>query len=84
MIFIILLIIRNIRKTKDGQVVGTYFILYGVLRFFIESSRTDSLMLFNFKIAQIISIILVLFGLYLFISAIIRRENDKQEMGYNT
>ena len=83
-IFIILIIIRNRKKIKSGQVVGTYFILYGILRYFIESSRTDSLMLFNFKIAQIISIILVLLGLYLFISAFIRSKNDKQEMGHNT
>ena len=82
-IFIILLIIRNRKKIKDGQVIGTYFILYGVLRYFIESSRTDSLMLFSFKIAQIISILLVIFGLYLFTSAFIRSKNDKQKMGHS-
>ena len=36
---------------------------YSVVRFFIESMRTDSLMLGGFKVAQIVSIILFLIGL---------------------
>lgn len=36
---------------------------YSVVRFLIESMRTDSLMLGGFKVAQIISIILFLIGL---------------------
>ena len=81
-IFIILLLIRN--KSKDGQVVGIYFVLYGIVRFLIESLRTDSLMIFNFKVAQVVSIILILIGLYLLIKPYIRSRNDKQEMGYNS
>ena len=40
---------------------------YSVGRFFIESLRTDSLMLGNIKVAQLVSIIMILIGLYLFI-----------------
>ena len=83
-IFIILLIIRNKKSIKDGQVVGTYFIFYGIVRFFIESLRTDSLMIFNFKTAQIISIIMIIIGIYLIIRPYIRRSYDKQKMGHST
>ena len=81
-IFIILLIIRN--RTKNGQVTGVYFILYGIIRFLIESLRTDSLMFLNLKIAQIISILMILIGMYLFIRPYIRSKNDKQKVGHNT
>lgn len=36
---------------------------YGLGRFVIESMRTDSLMLGGFKIAQIVSVIMILVGL---------------------
>lgn len=66
-IFIILIVYRNTKIKKEGQIVGIYFILYGIIRFLIESLRTDSLMFFNFKVAQIISIIMIIIGLVLFI-----------------
>lgn len=70
-IFIILMIIRNNRHIKGGQVTSIYLIGYGVIRFFIESLRQDSLMLFDLKIAQIVSIIMIIIGLILFIKPII-------------
>ena len=76
-IFIVLLFIRNRKNIKNGQVVSVYFILYGIIRFLIESLRTDSLMLFNLKIAQIVSILMILMGLYLLIKPYIRSKNDK-------
>ena len=36
---------------------------YGLGRFIIEAMRTDSLMLGGFKIAQIVSVIMILTGL---------------------
>ena len=77
LIFILLISIRNIKKIKNGQIISLYFILYGILRFFIESLRTDSLMFMNLKMAQIISIIMILGGLFLFIKPYIRSKNDK-------
>ncbi|MDD3048786.1 MAG: prolipoprotein diacylglyceryl transferase [Bacilli bacterium] len=65
--FIILLLIRKYKYLKLGQLTGLYFMWYSVGRFFIESLRTDSLMLFNFKFAQIISIILFIVGFILMI-----------------
>lgn len=73
-IFIILIIIRNKDKIKNGQVVSIYLILYGIIRFLIEGLRTDSLMFFNLRIAQIVSGIMILIGLYLFIRPYIKKK----------
>lgn len=57
LIFIILMILQNKRKFR-GQITYIYLILYSFARFFIENIRIDSLMLFNFRISQILSIII--------------------------
>ncbi len=82
-IFIILMIIRNRKFIKDGQVVSIYLFLYGIERFFVEGLRTDSLMFFNLRIAQIVSILMVLLGIYLFIRPYIRGSYDKQKVGHS-
>ena len=69
-IFIILIILRNKKSTKIGIITSIYFILYGLVRFFIEGLRTDSLMLFNIKVAQLISIIMILIGIYIIIKSL--------------
>lgn len=74
--FIILLIIRRYKKIKNGQVTATYFIIYGIGRFFVESLRTDSLMFLNLKVAQIISIIMVLTGIILWIVTQKKQKNN--------
>ena len=56
-IFVILFTKKNNRK-YTGQLTYLYFFLYGLVRAFIEGLRTDSLMLGNFRISQILSIIL--------------------------
>ncbi|MBR0427622.1 MAG: prolipoprotein diacylglyceryl transferase [Clostridia bacterium] len=56
-IFVILFAKKDKRKYA-GQLTYIYFFLYGIIRAFIEGLRTDSLMLGNFKISQILSIIL--------------------------
>ncbi len=61
--FIIVLFIRRGKYTKVGMPTSFYLMYYSVVRFFIESMRTDSLMLGGFKVAQIVSIILFLIGL---------------------
>lgn len=53
---IVLMIMQRKRKYR-GQILLLYCMLYGVIRFFIESLRTDSLMFWNFRISQILSII---------------------------
>lgn len=61
--FIVLLFIRRGKYIKVGTLTASYLIIYGVLRFFIEMSRTDALMIGGFKIAQIVSVIMLLVGL---------------------
>ena len=43
------------KKKLDGEVFFLYMILYGFGRFFIESLRTDSLMLGNLRISQVLA-----------------------------
>ena len=61
--FIIILIIRRLKITKVGQPTAVYLMWYGLGRFFIEMMRTDSLMLGGFKVAQIVSVIMIIIGL---------------------
>ena len=71
---IILLIIRKNKNIKNGMLLSIYLMWYSLVRFFIESMRTDSLMLFSLKMAQVISIILFILGLILFIYSF--KKND--------
>lgn len=61
--FVILLIIRRGKYNKVGTMSASYLLIYGITRFFIEMSRTDALMLGGFKVAQIMSVIMILVGL---------------------
>lgn len=70
--FIVITIFRKRKYTKVGQTTGLYLIWYGVLRFFIEALRTDSLMFLGFKVAQIVSIIMVIVGIIIFIIGTIK------------
>lgn len=62
--FILIMIISNKTK-KIGIPTSFYLIWYGILRFIIEIFRTDSLMLFNIKIACLISIVSIILGVIL-------------------
>lgn len=75
-IFIIIIILRNLKSIKPGQIASIYLIGYGIIRYFIESLRQDSLMLFNFKVAQIVSIFMIIIGLILFIRPYIRLKKN--------
>lgn len=61
--FIVLILIRKLKNLKVGTLTGTYLIWYGIERFIIESLRTDSLMLGNIKVAQLVSLIFIIFGI---------------------
>lgn len=49
-------------KKVDGELLFVYLGLYSIGRFFIEGLRTDSLMFLGFRIAQLISLALVVVG----------------------
>lgn len=65
--FILICIIRRGKYVKVGTPTALYLIIYGCIRFFIERSRTDSLMFIGFKIAMIVSVIMVLIGIIMLI-----------------
>ena len=67
-IFIVIIILIMFKKQKKGLNTSIYLIMYGLERFIIESMRQDSLMLFNIKVAQIVSIIMILFGIIILIN----------------
>lgn len=66
--FIVLILVRKYyRYLKAGQLSCIYLMWYGVGRYFIESLRTDSLMFYNFKVAQLVSLVTFAIGFIVFI-----------------
>lgn len=64
--FIIFLILYNLCKknrNEKGIIISLYFILYGILRFFVEGLRTDSLYFLGMRVSQILSLILIVIGI---------------------
>ena len=76
--FVLLLLLRKkfnkSEVNKTGKLFGFYLIWYSVLRFFIESLRIDSLMLGPLRIAQVVSLLMVIIGIYF---VFIYREKDE-------
>ena len=54
------------KRCANGQTFALYCILYSLERFFVESLRTDSLMIGPFKQAQVISICAIILGIFLY------------------
>ena len=78
---IILLFVRRIKKIRRGQIAALYMIWYSIGRFFIEAYRTDSLLIGNVRMAQIVSIVLFITGIVLFIIQL-RKKDDKELYNY--
>lgn len=53
-------------KKFDGELFILYSIIYSVGRFWIEGLRTDSLMFFGLRVAQLVSLLVICIGLFLF------------------
>ena len=71
-IFIVIILLRKYcKKLNVGTLTGIYFLIYGTERFFVEALRQDSLMLGSIKIAQLVSLLMVILGIgFLIISNI--------------
>lgn len=78
--FIILYNFRKRKSTKVGQTTALYLIFYGIIRFFIEALRTDSLIFVGLKAAQLVSIIMIIAGIYLLIKS--RKKSRRKDL-YN-
>ena len=61
--FIIINFILRKYQNKRGDLTWAYLMWYGVIRYFIEGHRTDSLFIGNLKTAQLTSIIFGIVGL---------------------
>ena len=57
----------NKKYKFDGQLLATYLIGYGIIRTFVESFRTDSLMLHTFKVSQLVAIICIVIGITIYV-----------------
>nr|WP_300002276.1 prolipoprotein diacylglyceryl transferase [Tissierella sp.] len=64
-VFIFLMWYSRNKKHVDGAVFLWYIILYSFIRFFIEALRTDSLMWGDFRVAQLISVALIIVSSYI-------------------
>lgn len=65
--FIILILIRKRKNLILGDLTSIYLIWYGIIRFFIEGLRTDSLLFVNLKAAQLVSIIMIICGILIIV-----------------
>ena len=72
-VFVFLLYYSD-KKKYDGQIFIFYLILYSIARYFIESLRTDSLMLGPFRVAQLISIFSIVIAVIA--DLIMRKQNN--------
>lgn len=77
--FIVLIILRRIVKRKLGVMTTGYFIWYGIGRYFIEGLRTDSLYVGNYRVSQLVSLLLVLIGSVGFIISLLRKDEKNEE-----
>ncbi|MET3576707.1 prolipoprotein diacylglyceryl transferase [Bhargavaea ullalensis] len=77
-LLIILLVLRRINPRR-GSIFLFYLAWYSVGRFFIEGMRTDSLMYFGLKAAQLVSIAAVFLAIVLYV---VRRFILKKEAHY--
>ncbi|WP_028393579.1 prolipoprotein diacylglyceryl transferase [Bacillus cihuensis] len=74
----VLLILRR-SNLRRGEIFLSYVIWYSVGRYFIEGLRTDSLMLTEtLRIAQVISIVLIVVAIVLWVYRRVRGYSDKK------
>ena len=78
LIFIVLLVLVLLKIEKKGLYTSIYLIMYSIERCLVEGMRQDSLMLFNIKVAQGVSILMILIGIVILIYNW-RCKNDKHK-----
>lgn len=69
LLFILLLVLFNKFKKFNGQILATYFMGYGAIRFFVERLRTDSLLIpnTNLRVSQVLSALLFVLGVVMYV-----------------
>ncbi len=61
---LITFVFKKYGRKKRGDLAFAYLTWYGLVRFFVEGLRTDSLMFGSIRVAQLISIIGMLIGIF--------------------
>ncbi len=75
--YLFLIIIRRfVKYLKIGQLTGLGLIWLGAGRYYIEGMRLDSLMLGDYRIAQIVSIVMIFIGIITFFAVMKRSRFD--------
>ncbi|WP_425539915.1 prolipoprotein diacylglyceryl transferase [Microaceticoccus formicicus] len=64
-IFAFLFYFARKRQKYIGEISAIYLVLYGILRFFVEGLRTDSLYFIGFRVSQLVSIAGIILGVFL-------------------
>ena len=54
--------LKKFSENRRGDLMYAYLMWYGLIRFWVESLRTDSLMFMGFRTAQMVSIAFILLG----------------------
>ena len=76
-IFLFLYFYLSKRQKFEGQLISVYTIVYGIARFFIEGMRTDSLYIGDFRVSQLVSIGIIIFGIAIRLIAKREQKNTK-------
>lgn len=82
-LFFILVYVCRKRKFS-GQAAAIYLIGYSFYRFFIEGLRTDSLMLGNIRVSQILSLLIFVPTLIIYILKMKKKPNKEEIRASNT
>lgn len=61
--FLIVFGLKRFGENKRGDYAYAYLMWYGIVRFWVEGLRTDSLMFMGFRTAQVLSVFFILIGL---------------------
>ena len=77
--FIVMIILRRRKFMKVAYLTSFYLVWYGIERFYVEGMRTDSLMFLTLKVAQIVSLCMIVIGFIVFIYSF--RKKIKYEGG---
>ena len=77
--FVLLFFFVQKRRKYDGQMFLMYLTWYGAERFVIEGLRTDSLMIGELRVSQVLSAILVIVSVVLQIIIHSKRKRDPEK-----
>lgn len=78
-LFISLWVLFRKKSPKTGTTTSLYLIFYGIVRFFIEGLRTDSLWFGPIRVAQLVSILSIIIGIIILYFA---NKNKFQSNGF--